>query len=567
MTGILALSVGAGLLTSCDIDGLVDVGDTLLDPKAALLDRPGRKLVSGVFGSLTVDGSLENGGSVLAIRRDTEEPTLAIVPFLEGEACELSPVVAFERLSSRVDVALPGLVSILRDRNESSRGTLSFIDFNCQDAMPGLLDAQIPRALFPTRSPVGALTITGEGELLLAQVADRNLVSIATDISIATVTQDYLWALQNGRLVAFDEQLAQVATIGDRVRSYVPTGGRSIPMVYEDATGLHVWTAKNGSQSVAPDGCGPELIGTAAVAFHDPCASRQLSVLVAAEGLSADPGDVELVKLEGQPGAILTQLVVRFGQGQEPTEILAVHSSELESAQGSLVAYQVPEKPDLGEGTLELEARTLHDNATLRNGQIYTDFAAGVGRLQELQRDDDGKIKGLVEVARNVAQLPGGDAESERGVLVDFDGVTGRLVRITREDDGSFSQELLAKRVPIQDHQIDDDQELIAFLANYDAETSTGELVLADDDNLYPVAEGVLLNTVRFLDEPFGLIYLKPANVPGEAELHVWLIDAGLDLLVHEGASEYRSIPWPSPGVLYAVPRGEDQGLWFAKAR
>jgi hypothetical protein len=76
----------------------------------------------------------------------------------------------------------------------------------------------------------------------------------------------------------------------------------------------------------------------------------------------------------------------------------------------------------------------------------------------------------------------------------------------------------------------------------------------------------VLKETTRFLEQPRALSFLRQSDT-GYYSLRAYLIDAELELTVHNAVSEYRIVPWPAPGILYAVPTGDDQGLWYAKAR
>src|SRR5688572_24738489 len=96
-TSLTAVLIAAG----CDLSGLGAVGDSLLDPDAALLDHPGRQLAPGKYADLKIAGSAENGGYVLARRLDAEDDRVAVVPFLEGAGCEYAPAFAYVRFSSR----------------------------------------------------------------------------------------------------------------------------------------------------------------------------------------------------------------------------------------------------------------------------------------------------------------------------------------------------------------------------------------------------------------------------------------------------------------------------------
>ena len=66
--GVLSGLIVVNYVSACDFSsGLKDVGDALGNPDAALLDAPGRKLVDGKFRKITVDGSLAEGGKVIAL--------------------------------------------------------------------------------------------------------------------------------------------------------------------------------------------------------------------------------------------------------------------------------------------------------------------------------------------------------------------------------------------------------------------------------------------------------------------------------------------------------------------
>lgn len=557
------------LLPGCDVSGLVDLGGSLLTPEAALLDTPGRQLVQGSYSNLMIDGSIESGGNVIAFRIDAEQPTIAVVPFKDGSPCEITPGVAFARLSSRIDVALPSLLAVLDDHqttNESTDvGTLNFYGFDCQRRLPQSPNTPLPRVLFPAAEPWGALTLTGAGELKIVDATTATITTISDQVSAFSVTADHLWTIENGQLVGRSDRLTVQAELGRDVEYYIPTGGKEVPVVFGDADGLHAYRRDEELTTLSTTACNVVPLGPDAIAFHDPCDERRLNVVTTADKLSARKTG-ELIRLVGPENVRLTDTQVTFGGGSSVTELIILQTPSAAATEGDLLYATLKSGVATKGNRHQLEPSKLGSGISLVGGQPFRDYAEGKGTLMNLARNASHLVIGMRALAQDVAQVPGGTPFSLRGVLSEFDGTEGRLVRLTETSPDKIEVHTIARNVPLQEHQIDDEQELIAFVAELDEENA-GTLVLADDKKEYVLAGDVYVNTVRFLDEPFGVIYLKKNGDRPGASLHVHLIDPGLDLQLHPTVSEYRSIPWPSPGVLYSVPDGEDQGLWFAKAR
>jgi hypothetical protein len=401
------------------------------------------------------------------------------------------------------------------------------------------------------------------------------LSEVADGVGGVAITPGYLWTMEAETLVVRNDDFQEISRLGEGVAGFRATGGSTLPVVYwqGEAQTLFYWSEESGSVKIGEDTCGHQLLGPDAVAYYDQCTegSYRLNLVVAASRIVRDPYVVTrtpVLRFRGPDGVRIPDLQVRFGEGATPTEILMLKNVDPPELGGRLLVSYVPSELDSTEGPMALKTEELGNGIVMHVGRFYTDFEAGPpfrGTLLQLERGDDEQISGLKPLAKRVAQIPGSSPFSSRGVLADFDGVEGRLVRLSETLDGEVVKSTIARNVPIQQHQIDDNEELIAFVA--DVVDGAGTLAIADTEDVYVIAENVLLNTVRFLDDPFGLIYLRKNGLKGAAALHVHLIDPGIDLPVHYAVSEYRAIPWPSPGVLYAVAEGDDQGLWFAKAR
>lgn len=565
---ICAFSCSAGTF-SCDLaQSLTDVGGTLTNPDAALLDSPGRKIASGSYRHLLVDGSLENGGHVVAIRSDRGEDEVAIIPYLDGSGCFVTPGIAVERISSRVDVELSGMLAVQRDLNENGRGEITFVDFDCAQ-LNSLQDASLPQILFPATGPRGLLTITSSGQLYFVNARSQAIDPIADDVTIARTAGDSLFTLENGELVVRDGTFREIARIGTGVLEFVVAGGSKITVAYRDEEGISIWTESAGNTVISETGCGILGWGGDTIAFTEPCDAGELNVYTLGSRIGSDS---EFVKLIGPPGVIYPErALLTWGQGNQPTEIVLV-VSDPEQVGDKLMVARVPEEPAEGDAVYRLDLELLSDDsAAIRGGQVFTDWNGVTGTLAELERDEDDVTVGLREIAQGVAQILGDGPYSPLGILADFEDGVGTL-RAYSKDGSDITSVVLAENVPVQNHFAHEETLRRLFIAE-SRDGSVGALYLTDEPNgdspadSKKIADNVYLDTARFLDQPRGVAYLAKQADSDYVALRVWLMDAELTLTVHEAVSEYRTVPWPAPGILYAVPAGADQGLWFSKAR
>lgn len=554
---------------SCDLaQSLTDVGGALTSPDAALLDSPGRKIASGSYRHLLVDGSLENGGHVVALRSDRGENELAIIPYLDGSGCFVTPAIAVERISSRVDVELSGMLAVQRDQNENGRGEITFVDFDC-DQVNSLEDASLPQILFPTTGPRGLLTITSSGQLYFVNARSQAIDLVAEDVTVARTAGDFLWTLESGELVVRDGNFREIARIGSGVLEFVVAGGSKITAAYRDLEGISIWNESDGNTMISEGGCAIQGWGGDTIAFTEPCEAGEMHVYTLGSRIGSDSDFVELV---GPSGVIYPERSLpTWGQGNRPTEIVLT-ISDPDQVGDRLMVARVPEEPTEGETVYELELELLSDDsAAIRGSQVFTEWNGVTGTLVELELDEDERTIGLREVAQGVAQLIGDGPFSELGMLVDFENGVGTLKAFSKEG-AEITSVVLAERVPVQTHIAHEEDLRRLFIAD-SSDGSVGSLYLTDGPSSRSradsekIADNVYLDTARFLDQPLGVAYLARQANSDYAALRVWLMDAELTLTVHEAVSEYRTVPWPAPGILYAVPAGDDQGLWFSKAR
>ena len=183
---LLALAAGA-TGSACNLaDNLGDLGDSLLNPDAELLEVPGRQLAQGHYSHLELDGSLDSGGWVVAQRHDLDEQAVSIISFAGDGQCDLPGAVQFRRISSRVDLSLPGLLAYER-RDDDGAPIVDFAGFDCTSRLTPVKNGKLPSASFPRSSPRGLLLLAHDGRLLLVDAVDQQLRDIATEVTFGFV--------------------------------------------------------------------------------------------------------------------------------------------------------------------------------------------------------------------------------------------------------------------------------------------------------------------------------------------------------------------------------------------
>ncbi len=553
--------------TACDLQqNLGDLGGSLLNPDTELLDIPGRQLVSGHYSRLELDGSLESGGWIVAHRHDLDAPTVSVISFAGNGQCDVVGAKDFQRVSSRVDVALPGLIAVQREEGPEGSDAVEFVGFDCESRLEPVAASALPSVPFPRSAPRGLLMLTRDGRLLLVDATRPALEEIATHVRSGSSEGDRLWLLRDvegaSEVVAYDSSLEELGR-WPGITELAVLGWAEHSGVIRDEEGLHFVSVADGTKElIDEDGCHAVALGNQVLAYYAPCAERRLQLSIPGHLLERDedrvtvdiarhvmaPAEV-ILNWQGKDSFVLYQ--VNPTSGSEPT-------GELRLAER--LGYDPDERQDAD--------RSVLPNGRVHRAQIYTDWDGSSGTLMAPRyttREGRSAFEGLDPVAEGVAQLPGGDVGSERGVLIDFDGAVGKLARFSRTSDGTFDHVELASGVPIQNQVADAGGAGFAFVGDHGPEGGIAYLVAGGKGR--PIGERALPNTLRFLEDPSALAYLAHDGSGRTATLRAWLLQSELNVRVSEEVSEYRELPWPSAGLLYAVPAGERAGVWFARAR
>lgn len=553
--------------TACDLQqNLGDLGGSLLNPDTELLEIPGRQLASGHYTRLELDGSLESGGWIVAHRHDLAEPAVSVISFTGDGQCDIVGAKDFQRVSSRVDVALPGLIAVQHEEGPEGPDTVEFIGFDCESRLEPVPASALPSVPFPRSTPRGLLMLTRDGRLLLVDAVQPALEEIATQVRSGSSEGDRLWLLRDvdgaNEVVVYDASLEETARWSG-IAEFAVLGWAEHGGVIRDEAGLHFVNVADGTKELIDgDGCHPVALSNQVLAYYAPCADRRLQLSVPGHLLERDE---DRVTVDIGPNVMAPAEVILHWQGKDSFVLYQVNPTSGNEPTGEL---RLAERLGYDPEDREDADRSVLPDTRVRRAQIYTDWDGTSGTLMAPRyttREGRSVFEGLDLVASRVAQLPGGDATSGRGVLVDFDGSVGTLARFTRSSSGEFERVELASGVPIQNQVTHTGNAGFAFVGDYGPEGGTAYLVAGADAR--PVGERALPNTLRFLEDPSALAYLAHDGSGRTATLRAWLLQSELNVRVSDGVSEYRELPWPSAGLLYAVPEGERAGVWFARAR
>ncbi len=565
---LVALAPLSVLLCACNIEGSVGgLADSLLDPDASSVDKPGRKIAEGSYSGLELDASLSVGARLLALRDDRDEPELAIIPFEGGTACQVGPATRFLRLASQVDVDLKPIVGFLGPQ-QNGRGTLRFVDFDCREVMSPLEDVALPQVLYPRSKPTGFLTLSGQGVVYFVDVVEPEISTVAENVRSGRVGSEHLWLVESGVLTARGDDFEVLGTYGSDVAEFALLSGFKEPGVTDVAFvengNLFLATGTDGEpELLAEDACNVTDIGhSGAFAFYSPCQSRRLTLAYRSRLVGTDNDEVLVAHLS-EAAIDPNQIDLFWGDGHGAA--VFVTNADATADSGTLVWQGF--SADSAEPE---EAVEIANSAHIGTGSVLLlDYASGAGELGLLsvETNDDGvpELSSLERLADGVAQLPGVTISSSLGVLANFDSEaqTGDLVLFSQ--DMKPPPDPLAQRVPVQRHARDNTRQRSAFVGDYDGQAGTAYLL--DAGKTTALGKGALPNTLQFLEAPDAVAYLRSAKGGPDGELMLYLLDSQLSVSINDHVNEFHGLPWPSAGLLYSVSEGSQRGIWFARAK
>lgn len=590
--------------TACDFEGIRDIGETVLSPDAALIDRPGTRLVSGRFFGAEFGFSELEGPRLVAFEAadsNSDSNNVVIVSvvesYFEGSHCDAGPADGKYVLWGNEEN--PGFVALHDEVDEEGLGSLRIVGYDCTE-LAHFESARLP--VLRTATDVSDSLIVHRGDDSLVEIDDfdtgkKNV--IAENVVQTRVTDDGLWSVEDQRLVFRAAENDVLVDFGSEVTRMWGRPGSASDIVYRDQGALYrVAVAEDGGVNevrLQPDACEPRWNGNI-LTYFAPCESRRLVLQVfepALDGKGNEYGSVEFVGPENTaPGDRFTghAEILELEEG-EPGAVFFVESGDSEVIQEGRLHYALlPGESALPsyDGSeflpeVDLDTKTFRDDVQLKSGVPFAGHDGEKGTLLRFVRPDVSSSESALEISDLVPAMEGVThvwTKKTKDIDAPWVGIgrvgegLGVLFAMGGPCEATPCPEpkVLAENIPPQ--FVPRHQDTGRVFAVGQVEDGLGRIYVdaprptEDTPNNLPLWAGkqVRPDSLRFLSEPDGVAYLS-GSTSGPADLRVYLAESDLDVSVHPDVSWFWAPGFPSDGILYQVESGEDAGIWFAKAR
>jgi hypothetical protein len=554
--GLVVPMALAPLLAACNIvQGFQDAGDSLFPEQSTHLASPGLRVVSGNYRDLGVVGGTEL--YLLARGADDDTGKLFSMRYADPRPCEIPAVVRFSatRESSRSAPILSYFEEDVR------QGKLRFVDASCKILPLSFEDARLPVAETKTSLVVWAGT-----DLWLATPEAGSKELLADEVSSVTsgVVGSRHVVRANGRLTVFDADWKVQGTFGEDAGSLLRAGKS---LFYLDAVGAHrIVASKHDSSLVestllARDACSLGTQDGKWVTLRSPCSGGKVIAIHEPTGDSftlpfdAEPSQLRLVPAADSDGR---------DPLQDPFWFFYLRSGEAEGSENTLhVRTPAGEEHALG-AHATLDHLRLVESEAEPYGYALVDVEGETGRY--VWWNAAGETRVLAESAvRRTDRL-----------IIDYDGVVGSLAVADGE-----RLRVLAKGVPwqafeYQDHTkqwtvlFHDMQEGMGRLAVIPAGLDQLESRSAHEALTLPALSEVASDVVVLGTSPMnellsGVLYLTGFDVTTRTgRLEYRNLELRFTADVNDGVSDYLIT---NDEVLYAIPYGDDAGIWLVSGK
>lgn len=561
---VLALLVSP--LCGCDpTSGFADTADAALPSVKRYFDGPGQKLSDGPWNRVVVDLDSDTLYHLGARRIDDEEPTFHLFGADAREGCAVTPN-AGTWLMGKPDAAPFRLLPYLEEIDERGRGRMRFTTVDCEVQEIAIEDAGRP---YPRLFDNGYLIPTKRGYTFVdpwsgesREIAEQLRSSLVWDSLVV------LWA--DDKLKSFTDQFELGAEVGEGVSGVVKVGDS---FLMQDDRGLSRvdfdrQTLALTATPVLEGGC--NLQTARDVALDEAGAWVSLS-------LPCDNPRPTLVHLDLETFVVLEQIELPFEldaslgralvgttlEGEGPAPVAYAYLSEVDDdGVGPLWIYQVgAEAPVLLGERGDVDAVFLEPSDADWKGVAQLNYQRLGGYMAHdwVHFDWDGSTELIAErIVRNTAS---GE------VLVNFDGVSGDLPLFSND-----GVSIVAEKVPpnLGEASSFTTPRRHARMDQFDGET--GRVLLSnefDRPSLWdPVATGVTPESLRFAWFMPAVMFLENWDAETQTgDLVAYNYELDARATISEGVSSFDLTSYPWDGVVYAVPYGKRQGVWFSKAK
>jgi hypothetical protein len=550
------------MASSCNpAGGIEQAAEGALPEHKRYVEGPGERLREGPWKSVTIDADYDTLYHVGARRLDDAEPTFHLFGADVEQGCQVSPN-ASTWLVPKPEQAPYRLVPYLESSDPNGRGTLRFTTLDCQVEEMSIERAGKP---YDVAYATGFVVPSDDGLWFADPWRDEKHL-LVSDLQghLSWTSTVLLWG--DGKLKSFDNRLQPVAELGEDVVAVVPLGAT---FLVEDSAGLHLVdydpeTAELVTTPVLPDACGLQRYPLAVqyneywVALHSPCDDPQLTAV----RLDIRQQILEERGLGIEAQARHARVSTRYDVTGELEELAVFYLTDVdESGYGTLWVAREGEVP------LQLGERATLFGCSLRvtgerwAGDAYVDYEEVAGRTTArwLRFDWQGERKTVAE------RLLVNEYYSD--FIVNFDGAAGDQV-IVSDDELIVLTEGVPPFPSAKSSYVEPDHR--ARIDRYDGTSGRLSLVNLELEGITyrDLAQGVPPSAFRFAWFMPALFFLEDYDAELETgTLSAYNYDLDARMLVAPGVSSFDLTTYPWAGVLYAVPRGKNQGIWFAKAK
>ncbi len=552
----LALSLGSGI--ACDPKAGFESAAGAIDPnEKSYIDGPGARLTAGPFNTVGIDFDLDTQIHLLARRRDDHGTSMTLFGQDAQTGCTIVPNSA-TWFASKPSAKPYRLLPYFESRDATGAGTLHFSSVDCKIEPYSLDNAFGPSA---PQLEQGFLVRQGGG-LVAADPWSGTTTSVVTDLRrlIPIGSRFLVWG--DSQVIAFDSDLTELARFGKNVTAVTDLDFGS-DFAVQDDDGLHAlipdWSGPGFSfKLIDPDACALGTTGAdvAWVVVHSPCSDDHL----VAE--SIDPTgveDVQRLPFAAQADSQSAKIVRFSTSTASSTDLVVYYLKDLDPSTGlgTLFAAKPDGQPVEVGTSAAIERAFLLEKGSAWTGFALVDVQAGLGRLVRWQWD--GVQETLAENVDRTANVP--------GFLANYDGHAGDVLSVDVHGDTAVQQ---SGAPPFSTTLRSSDYEWAVRLEHFDG--VTGDLTLAKglDSSFETVARRVPPNQYQFttiIPLP-GFAYLGNYDETSlTGTLFVQNLTLGSTLTVAKNVSDFVATNYPLPGILYAIPVGQNAGIWFARAK
>lgn len=541
------------------VQGFQDAGDTLFPEQKTYLAAPGVQLVSGGYH----DVGFAVGADIylLARRTDDTQGGLVSVPYGDPHPCVI-PSVARYWASSNL-TRRPPLLAYFND--DASRSTLHFADANCK-----LFELELEDATLPVGETASSVIVWAGSDLWLVTPESGKQQQLAVGVTgvVRRPSEQGFVVQAGGGLLLFKSDWTPQGEFGARVGSLRLAGST---IFFSDSAGMH--RLISGSQGpedhlLAADACGLGMQGSPWVTFRAPCSGGSVFAVHEPSGnqfklpFDADPERLKLVPARGSRG---------LDPSRDPFWFFGMRDGDSDASRSTLVV-----KPPSGDefplgAHATFQQLSLLESPEETHGYALVDVA-GDGSGRYLWWDSQGQTKVLAE---HVLSQPS-------RLIVDFDGSLGKLA-VTSGDrllvltegvpwpefeyrDSSRQWTVLLHDLILPGQAHGQNGQLSAFYGTLDALQATPLTAPLVAPELQLIAPSAGVFRVAALGQVLsGVMYLADFDEQSATgRLDYRNLDLRFTAHVNDGVSDYRVL---GDQVLYAIPRGENSGIWLVSSK